>query len=94
MHYTAANGKAVWDEVPSDTKGKNVRQLKLQICDVNNALGSVMKIVKNVNKAVFDESGSFIENKETGGRKWLKEHDGWVRAGMLCGSFGRSRTCF
>ena len=50
--------------------------MKFQICEVNKALGSVMKIVKNGNRVVFDDDGSYIENKETKGRMWMKEHEG------------------
>ena len=35
-----------------------------------------MKIVKHGNRVVFDESGSFIENKESRERMWLREHEG------------------
>ena len=32
--------------------------------------------MKNGNRVVFDEWGSFIESKESGDRLWLEEHEG------------------
>ena len=80
-HYTAANGDPIFNKgekilVMSDAKGNNIRQMKFQVCEVTKALGSVMKIVKNGNRVIFDDSGSYIEHKATGGKMWLKEHEG------------------
>lgn len=61
------------------------RGLKAQIADVNKGLLSVAKVVKSGNRVVFEEGGSFIEDKETGERMWLEEKNGmymlkmWVR---------------
>ena len=44
--------------------------------DATKALGSVSKIVANGNKVVFDESGSFIENKRSRERLWMREDNG------------------
>ena len=41
----------------------SVRNMMFQVTDVTKALGSVSKIVAYGNKLVFNESGSFIENK-------------------------------
>ena len=51
-------------------------QMKFQICEVTKALGSVMKIVKNGNKVVFEEGGSYIQNVKTKNNMWLREHEG------------------
>ena len=49
----------------------------LQVCDVNQGLLSVSKIVKARNRVIFDEEyGSFIENKQSGERTWLAEKNG------------------
>ena len=50
--------------------------MKFQLCPVNKALGSVSKIVKNGSRVIFDESGSYIQNKKTGNVIWLREQDG------------------
>ena len=81
QHYTAANGDPISNEgekvlLVSDKNGQNIRKMQFQVCDVGKALGSVMEIVKNGNTVVYDDWGSYIENKGTGERMWLKEHDG------------------
>ena len=59
--------------------------MRVQVAEVNKALLSVSKVVKAGNKVVFDEEGSFIEDKKTGERMWMKEEAGmymlkmWVR---------------
>ena len=71
--------------------GRNVRQMKFQVCEVSKALGSVMNIVKNGNRVVFDESGSYIENKGNGSRMWLTEHDGVYVLDCLVAPAGEAR---
>ena len=62
-----------------------VKNLTAQVCEVNKALLSVKKVVQAGNKVVFDSDGSFIEDKITGQKLWLKEENGmyklqmWVR---------------
>ena len=61
------------------------KAVKAQVCDVNEALMSVRKMAKAGNRVVFDEEGSYIENKSTGRRMWMKEENNvyvlglWVR---------------
>ena len=63
------------------------RGMTAQVCDVNKALLSVAKITGNGNKVVFDSEGSYIENKTSGEKMWLKEENGmfmlrmWVKKG-------------
>ena len=54
----------------------SVRNMTFQVTDVTKALGSVSKIVANGNKVIFDESGSFIENKRSRERLWMREDNG------------------
>ena len=54
----------------------SVRNMTFQVTDVTKALGSVSKIVANGNKVVFDESGSFIEDKRSRERLWMREENG------------------
>ena len=42
-----------------------IRSLTMQVCDVNKSLLSVSKMVKGGNRVVFDDSGSYIEDKVT-----------------------------
>ena len=62
------------------------RNMTAQVCDVNKALLSVKKVVKAGNRVVFDEDGSYIEDKQTGEKMWMEENNGmyilklWVRA--------------
>ena len=54
----------------------SIRNMTFQVTDVTKALGSVSKIVANGNKEVFDGSGSFIENKRSRERLWVREENG------------------
>ena len=49
------------------------RALVGQVVEVSQSLLSVSKCVKAGNKVVFDSDGSFIENKTSGEKIWLKE---------------------
>ena len=55
------------------------------MCDVNKALLSVRKMAKAGNKAVFDDGASYIENKASGQKMWMREENGmyilkfWVK---------------
>ena len=55
---------------------QNVRNMEFQVTDVNKALGSVSKMVRNGNRVVFDAMGSYIENTQTAERIWLREDNG------------------
>ena len=57
----------------------------LQVCDVTQGLLSVSKVTKAGNRMVFDEDGSFIQNKSSGDITWMEERGGmymltlWVK---------------
>ena len=62
------------------------RGITAQVCEVNKALLSVSKVVKAGNRVVFDDSeGSYIEDKATKEKMWLREEGGmymlrlWVK---------------
>ena len=63
------------------------RNLTVQVCDVNKGLLSVHKVVKHSHKVVFDDDGSYLEDKKTGEKIWMEEHGGmyairlWVKRG-------------
>ena len=52
------------------------RGITAQICDVNKGLLSVKKMARAGNRIVFDDDGSYIEDKKSGEKMWLKEKDG------------------
>ena len=65
------------------------RKVRAQVCDVNEALMSVRKIVAAGNRVIFDEEGSggsFIEDKQTLERVKLEDRNGmymvklWVKS--------------
>ena len=47
-----------------------------QICAVNKNLMSVSKITKQGNRIVFDDDGSYIDDKSSGERTWMHKVDG------------------
>ena len=60
-------------------------KLRAQVTEVNKALLSVHKVISAGNKVVFDEDGSYIEDKVTQEKMWIREDRGmymlrmWVR---------------
>ena len=93
VEYEVANGV----RIPNKGEKKFVavsengiaRTITAQVCDVNKALLSVRKVMKAGNRVVFDEEGSYIEDKETSEKMWLNEEQGmfmvkmWVRKNPL-----------
>ena len=53
-----------------------MRSIMAQVCEVNKALLSVKKMAAAGNRVVFDQDGSYIEDKRSGERMWLAEEDG------------------
>ena len=90
VRYEVANGITIPNlgekKFQGTTEDGMVKQITAQVCDVNKSLLSVSKAVRAGNKVVFDDEGSYIENKATGERTWLKEENGmyalklWVKA--------------
>ena len=60
--------------------------MKFQICDISKSLASVSRIVEAGHRVIFDipEAGSYIENRQTGERTYLRQErglyllDAWV----------------
>ena len=87
--YEVASGH----QIPNEGEKKNTavtdegaeKKMTLQVCDVNQGLLSVSKVAGAGNRVVFDEQGSYIENKSSGQISWLKERNGmyilslWVK---------------
>ena len=83
MQYEVANGVRIDNEgekrfSASSDEGVE-RTLTAQVCDVNKALLSVKKVVSAGNRVVFDDSGSYIEDKATGELMWLQESNGMYK---------------
>ena len=89
VKYEVANG----DRIPNigekkftsySEEGKK-RNITAQVCDVNKALLSVKKVVAAGNRVIFDDEGSYIEDKKTKEKMWIKEENGmyilrlWVK---------------
>ena len=66
-------GEKMFTEV--STEGA-VRSITAQVCDVNKALLSVKKVVAAGNRVVFDQTGSYIEDTQSGEKMWLTEEGG------------------
>ena len=62
MQFTTADGHAAG--------------VTFQVANVNKPLGSVKNICNNGHRVVFDNGGSFIENKRTGAVMMLTEANG------------------
>ena len=62
-----------------------MRNITAQVCSVNKALLSVKKMTRAGNRVVFDEECSYVEDKITGERMWMKDEGGmymlkmWVK---------------
>eukprot|EP00973_Karenia_brevis_P052565 7302161-Karenia_brevis.AAC.1 len=50
--------------------------MKFQVADVTKPLASVTRICQAGHRVVFDSNGSFIEDKQSGHREWLREVNG------------------
>ena len=93
--YEVANGEEIFNQGEKkfvaymatvegqDSEGRGVTA---QVCDVHRPLMSVKKMCRSGHRVVFDEVGSYIENKETGEKLKIVEEDGeylldvWVKA--------------
>ena len=77
--YEVANGV----EIPNLGERKFVgfteggqRGITAQVCAVNKTLMSVSKVAAQGNRVVFDDEGSYIEDKESGERTWMQQVGG------------------
>ena len=90
VEYEVANGEKIQNlgekKFVGTSEEGTERNMTAQVCDVNKALLSVKRVVKAGNRVVFDEDGSYIEDKQTGEKMWMEENNGmyilklWVRA--------------
>ena len=54
----------------------SARAITAQVCAVNQTLMSVSKIASKGNRVVFDDEGSYIEEKATGVRTYMTQVGG------------------
>ena len=90
VQYEVANGVRIPNLGEKRFRGITAeglaRNLTAQVCEVNKALLSVRKVVQAGNRVAFDLEGSYIEDKKTQQRMWLKEENGmymlrlWVKS--------------
>ena len=66
-------GERQFLEVMEDGSAKGVTA---QICAVNKTLMSVSKVAAHGNRVVFDDEGSYIEDKVSGERTWMQQVGG------------------
>ena len=52
------------------------RGMTAQVAAINKTLMSVSKVVRKGNRVVFDGEGSYIEDKASGERTWMRENGG------------------
>ena len=53
-----------------------MRSLTVQVCVANKSLMSVSKIAAAGRRVIFDNDESFIEDRSSGERIWMNEHNG------------------
>ena len=92
MEYEVASGHKIPNrgqkQLQVVTERNQQRAITVQVCNVNKALLSVKKTCRTGHRVVFDDDGSYIENKATKERTPLKEEGGvytldvWVKKGQ------------
>ena len=80
VKYEVANGTRIPNlgerKFMAHSEEGAIRNITAQVCDVNKALLSVKKVVGAGNRVVFDDTGSYIEDKRNGEKMWLREDNG------------------
>ena len=70
VEYEVANGIKIPNlgekQFMGHTEGGIARSITAQVCDVNKVLLSASKVVRVGHRVVFDQDGSYIEDKVTG----------------------------
>ena len=89
VRYEVANGVQIPNlgeqSFAAVTSAGQKRNITAQVCEVNKALLRVSRITKAGNRVVFDDEGSYIEDKQSGEKIRLQEAGGiytfkmWVK---------------
>ena len=92
VEYEVANGHKIPNLGEKKFVGTSdegmTRHITAQVCDVNKALLSVKRMMAAGNRVVFDAEGSYIEDKSTKEKMWMREDKGlfmlklWVKKGF------------
>ena len=80
LEYKVANGGTIRNkgekDIPMITEEGQNASMTFQITDVNKVLASVRRICEAGNTVVFDEEGSYILNKKSGKKTWMRKERG------------------
>ena len=69
-----------------------MRTMTFQRAKVSKALGSVSQIVSKGNRCVFEPSGSYIQNLNSGEKIWLRERNGVCVLDVMVGPPDKSKN--
>ena len=50
--------------------------IEFDVAKISRPLGSVSKLLRRNHRAMFDEGNSYIQNKSTGKKTWLRDEGG------------------
>ena len=80
MCYASATSQPIPNlgeqKLPMVTQEGTLRGMTFQAAPVSKPLGSVKRMCANNHRVVFDDEGSYIQNKATGEVNWLREDNG------------------
>ena len=80
QHYECANGSQIPNlgerKFLGITEEEGQKAVTAQICAVTKNLLSVHGMTRNGHRVVFDEDGSYIEDKASGERSWMRQENG------------------
>ena len=80
LNYASATGDPIPNlgeqQLPLLTVEGTPRIMTFQAAPVSRPLGSVMRMCRAGHRCVFDDEGSYIQNKVTGEINWLREENG------------------
>ena len=78
--YSSATGQPIpnlgQQQLPLLTMEGTLRGMTFQAAPVSKPLGSVKRMCSSGHRVVFDDEGSYIQNKATGALNWLREENG------------------
>ncbi len=78
--YASATGDPIPNlgeqRIPLMTVEGTLRSMTFQAAPVSRPLGSVMRMCRSGHRVVFDDEGSYVQNKVTGEINWLREENG------------------
>ena len=80
MCYSSATGEPIPNlgeqRIPLLTMENTLRGMTFQAAPVSKPLGSVKRMCASGHRVMFDDDGSYIQNKATGEVNWLREESG------------------